>query len=96
MLDTSIPEQSQALALISEDVPTPECVQQAEVLAVEANRTFRLRQLNKIAVVSFLLPTCLPVERAKARTRLKENRKIHLVSSVAEVIISGDSVLNDS
>ena len=44
MLDTSIPEQSQALALISEDVPTPECVQQAEVLAVEANRTFRLRQ----------------------------------------------------
>ena len=31
------PEQSQALALISEDVSTPECVQQAEVLAAEAN-----------------------------------------------------------
>ena len=32
-------EQSQALALISEDVSSPECVQQAEVLAAEANRT---------------------------------------------------------
>ena len=31
-------EQSRALALISEDVSSPECVQQAEVLAVEANR----------------------------------------------------------
>ena len=35
---------------------------------------------------------CLPVERASS----KENRKIHLVSSVAEAIISEDSVLNDS
>ena len=33
------PEQRQALALISEDVSSPECVQQAEVLAAEANRT---------------------------------------------------------
>ena len=32
-------EQSQALALGSEDVSSPECVQQAEVLAAEANRT---------------------------------------------------------
>ena len=31
--------QCQALALISEDVSSPECVQQAEVLAAEANRT---------------------------------------------------------
>ena len=31
------PEQSQAFALISEDVLSPECVQQAEVLAAEAN-----------------------------------------------------------
>ena len=54
----------------------------------------RLRQRNKIAVVSFLLPTCLPVARARAGSR--ENRKIHLVSFVAEVIISGDSVLNDT
>ena len=33
------PEQSQALALISDDVSSPECVQQAEVLVAEANRT---------------------------------------------------------
>ena len=32
-------EQSQALALISDDVSSPECVQQAEVLVTEANRT---------------------------------------------------------
>ena len=51
----------------------------------------RWRQQNKIAVVSSLLPMCLPVVRAKERA----NRKIHRVSSVAEAIISGDSVLND-
>ena len=33
------PEQSQALALISEDLSSPKCVQLAEVLAVEADRT---------------------------------------------------------
>ena len=33
------PEQSQALALISDDVSSPECVQQADVLVGEANRT---------------------------------------------------------
>ena len=32
-------EQSQALALISENASSPECVQEAEVLAAEANRT---------------------------------------------------------
>ena len=33
------PEQSQSLALISEDVSAPECMQQVEVLAAEACRT---------------------------------------------------------
>ena len=33
------PEQSQVLALTSDDVSSPECVQQAEVLLAEANRT---------------------------------------------------------
>ena len=33
------PEQSQALALTSDDASSPECVQQAEVLVAEANRT---------------------------------------------------------
>ena len=33
------PEQRQALALIYEDVSSPDCVQQAEVLAAEADRT---------------------------------------------------------
>ena len=37
-----------------------------------------------------------PVARAKARASSKENRKIHRASSVARVIISRDSVLNDS
>ena len=34
------PEQSQVLALTSDDVSSPECVQLAEVLVAEANRTF--------------------------------------------------------
>ena len=93
------PEQSQVLT--SDDVSSPECVQQAEVLVAEANRT--LAQARS-AVASAkqnrsgfsLLPMCLPVARAKERTRWKANRKIHRVSSVAEAIISGDSVLNDS
>ena len=50
------------------------------------------RQQNQIAVVSSLLPMCLPIVRAKERARLKVNRKIHHFSSVAEAIISGDSV----
>ena len=33
------PEQSQAVALISDDASSPECVQHAEVLVVKANRT---------------------------------------------------------
>ena len=33
------PQQSQALVLRSEDMSSPECVQQSEVLAAEAHRT---------------------------------------------------------
>ena len=33
------PEQSEVLVLTSDDVSSPECVQQAEVLVAEANRT---------------------------------------------------------
>ena len=66
-------------------------------LAAEATRLDqRLRHRNKLAVLSFFLPTCLPVERAEARASSKENGKFHLVSCVAEVTISGDSVLNDT
>ena len=58
------PEQSQALALISDDVSSPDCVQQAEVLVARIELWLRpdqrWRQRNKIAVVSSLLPTCLP------------------------------------
>ena len=68
------PEQSQVLALTSDDASSPECVQQAEVLVAEANRT--LAQARS-AVASAkqnrsgfsLLPMCLPDERAKERAR---------------------------
>ena len=86
------PEQGQSLALISEDVSSPECVQQAEVLAAEANRT----QAQARSAVASAKPTLAPVARANARACSRENRNTHRVSSVAEVIISGDSVLNDS
>ena len=38
-IEDVVPDKSQALALVSDDVSTPQCVQQAEVLAAEANRT---------------------------------------------------------
>ena len=69
------PEQSAALALISEDVSSPECVQQAEVLAAEANRTLaQARSAVASAILSrsgFFLPTLPPVARAKARASRK-------------------------
>ena len=85
------PEQSQALAASS-----PECVQQAEVLAAEAHQSnigsgsISSCVSEKIAVVSFLLPTCRPVAKARAKASSRGNRKIHRASSVAGVIISGD------
>ena len=58
----------------------------------------QVRKRKKIEVVSgFFSPSNVPSSRkGKGRASSKENREIHLVSSVAEVIISGDSVLNDS
>ena len=69
------PELSQVLALTSDDVSSPECVHQAEVLVTEANRTVAQARSavesakHKTAVVSSLLPVCLPVVRAKERAR---------------------------
>ena len=94
------PEQSQALALVSDD-SSPEYVQQADVMAAEVNRTLAQARSavasakqNRSVFSSF--QRTIPVAGAKARATSKENRKIHRVSSVARVIISGDSVLNDS
>ena len=39
------PEQSQVLVLTSDDASSPECVQQAEVLVAEANRTLAQARL---------------------------------------------------
>ena len=66
-------EQSKVPALTSYDASSPECVQQTEVLVAEAYRTLvRLGQRwchqNKIAVVSSLLPMCLPVVRQIERS----------------------------
>ena len=93
-------EQSQVPALTSDDASSPECVQQAEVLVAEANRT--LAQARS-AVPSakqirsgFFPPSNVSSSRkGKGKGKVKANRKIHRVSSVAEAIISGDSVLND-
>ena len=64
------PEQSPALALISDDVSSPESVQQAEVLVAEANRTLAQARSAVASAKqnrSGFFP--LPVERAKARAR---------------------------
>ena len=92
------PEQSQALALIFEGVSVCNRTRCWQLRLIEHSIRLdqRLRQRNKISVVAFLLPTLPPVARAKARASSRENRKTHRVSSVAEVITSGDSVLNDS
>ena len=92
------PEQSQALALISQDVSSPECVQQAEVLAAESNRTLAQAR-SAVASAKQNRSGFFPSSNAPSSRKGKgkwENRKIHRVSSVAEVIISGHSVLKDS
>ena len=73
------PEQSQASAVISEDVPTPECLQQADMLAAEANRT--LAQARS-AVTSakqnrsgFFPPSNVPSSR-KGKGKGKAQRKM--------------------
>ena len=47
-------------------------------------------------MVSSLLPPLLPIERTKARASSKEKRRILRVSSVAEVVIFGESALRDN
>ena len=68
------PEQSQVLALSSDDVSSPECVQQAEDRWLRRIEPWlrpdeQWREQNKTVVVSFLLPVYLPVVRAKERAR---------------------------
>ena len=69
------PEQGQVLALTSDDASSPECVQQAEVLVAEANRTLAQGPISggvgktKSQWFLPLLPMCLPVVRAKERAR---------------------------
>ena len=69
-----IPEQSQVLALTSDDASSPECVQRLRYwwlrrIELWVRPDQRWRQQNKTAVVSSLLPMCLPVIRAKERAR---------------------------
>ena len=101
LAENVFPEKSQALALISEDVSSPNVRNkprcwQLRLIEHWLRLDHRLHQRNKIAMVSFLVPTLPAAPRAKAMASSRENRKIHRVSSVAEVIISGDSVLNDT
>ena len=50
--ESVFPEQSEALALISEDVSSPQCVQQAEVLAAETYRKTAVASAKQIANAS--------------------------------------------
>ena len=76
------PEESQSLALISEDVSSPECVQQAELLAAEADQ--KLAQARS-AVASakqnrsgfFPSSNVLPSRKGKGKGKLK--RKSNLI-----------------
>ena len=84
---------------MSEDVSSTEFVQQAEVLAAEANRTLaQARSAEATAKRNrsgfFFLSDAPASREGKDKGKLKR-RRIHRVSSVAEVIISGDGVLND-
>ena len=93
------PEQSEVLALTSDDASSPECVQQAEVLVAEANRT--LAQARS-AVASakqnrsgFFPPSNVSSNRkGKGRGKVKGKSKDSSCLIWAEVI-SGDCVLND-
>ena len=64
------PEQSQALALISDDVSSPECpTGRSTGSRGESNFGSGPISGGVSETKSSLLPTCLPVERAKARAR---------------------------
>ena len=90
-------EQSQAMALISDDVSSPECVQQAEVLVAEANRT--LAQARS-AVASakqksqWFLPSFQRVFQSKGQRQGQGERQIERF--IVSHLWPGDSVLNDS
>ena len=78
-----------------EDVSTPECVQQAEVLAAEANRILaQARSAVALAVQNrsgFLPPSKVPSSRkGKSKGKLKGKSK------GSSCLICGHSVLNDS
>ena len=76
------PQESQSLALISEDVSSPECVQQAELLAAEANR--KLAQARSAVAAAkqnrsgfFPSSNVLPSRKGKGKGKLK--RKSNLI-----------------
>ena len=80
LLKTFFSEQSEVLALISDDVSSPECVQQAEVLAAEANRT--LAQPRSVVASAkqnrrgFFPPSNVPSSReGKGKGKLKGESK---------------------
>ena len=82
------------------DASSPESVQQAEALVAEANRTLAQARSAVASATQnrsgFFLPSNVSSSRkGKGKGKVKANRKIHHVSSVAGAIISGDSVLND-
>ena len=81
--------------MVSEDVSSLECVQQAEVLAAEANRTLAQARSAVASAKqnrSGIFPsTNVPSSRkGKGKGKLKGKSRVHRVSSVAEVVISGD------
>ena len=90
------PEQSQVLALTSDDASSPECVQQAEVLVAEANRT--LAQARS-AVAStkqnrsgFLPPSNVsPSRKGKGKGKVKGKSKDSscLIRNVCNGLLGG-------
>ena len=69
------PEQSQALALTSDDVSSPECVQQAELLVAEANRTLAQAQTKS----QWFLPSFQRVFQSKGQRQGQGERQIERV-----------------
>ena len=66
------PEQSQAVALISDDVSSPECVQQAEVLVDEANRTLAQARSVSETKSQWFLPSSQCVFQSIGQTKARE------------------------
>ena len=84
------PEQSQVLALTSDDASSPECVQQAEVLVAEANRTLAQAR-SAVASAKQNRSGFFPPSNVSSSRKGKGKGKVKVKSKDSSCLICGRS-----